>query len=209
MEAVKRVVRCGAFWPLAVWFFCDCAVFFSFGGLWGGPYLVQVYQLSKEEASRILSMMALGMIVGSPLLSWLSTSVFKARKPVLVLSSLMTLGIAAVLTFATARVPVAGLYGLCLGLGIFTSAVVVIGFTMNKELFPVQMAGTATGIVNLFPFAGGAVFQPVLGYLLEHQGRIDGSFTPAGYRLAFSALLVCAVIAFAASLAVRETFKPK
>ena len=49
-----------------------------------------------------------------------------------------------------------GLYLICLGLGMFASAIVVIGFTTAKELFPVQIAGTATGLVNLFPFAGGA-----------------------------------------------------
>jgi sugar phosphate permease len=206
-QGVRHVVACGAFWPLAVWFFCDCAVFFSFGGLWGGPYLMQVYALSKEHASRILSMMAVGMILGSPLLSYLSNTIFRARKPVLVASSLMTLVIAALLTFATARIPLGGLYALCFGLGIFSSAIVVIGFTLNKELFPVQIAGTAMGIINLFPFAGGAVFQPVLGYLLEQQGRIDGAFTAAGYQQAFAALLACSVVAFAASLVVKETFK--
>jgi len=46
-------------------------------------------------------------------------------------------------------------------LGIFASGIVVIGFTAAKELFPTQIAGTSTGMVNLFPFAGGALFQPL------------------------------------------------
>jgi sugar phosphate permease len=147
------------------------------------------------------------MIVGSPLLSYLSNRVFRARKPVLVLSSLITLGITALLAFQTAQLSTLALFGLCLGLGIFSSAIVVIGFTANKELFPVQMAGTAMGLVNLFPFAGGAVFQPVLGYLLERQGRVEGAFTLAGYQQAFLALLACAAIALGASCLVRETLK--
>jgi len=69
------------------------------------------------------------------------------------------------------------------------------------------MAGTAMGLVNLFPFAGGAVFQPVLGYLLERQGRVEGAFTLAGYQQAFLALLACAAIALGASCLVRETLK--
>ena len=166
-DAVRRVLTCPHFWPVAVWFFFNCGVFFSLGGLWGGPYLIQVYGLTKSEAGRILSMIALGMVIGSPLLSFLSSNVFRARKPVIVLCSAAVLGITALLAFYTDRIPVSGLYLLCLGLGMFASAVVVIGFTTNKELFPVQMAGTATGLVNLFPFAGGAVFQPVLGLVLE------------------------------------------
>jgi sugar phosphate permease len=207
-DAVRRVLGCAAFWPLAVWFFFDCAVFFSFGGLWGGPYLIQVHHFSKDQAARILSMLAVGMIVGSPVLSYASNRIFRARKPVLVLSSLITIACSALLAFRTAELSAAALYALCFGLGMFSSAVVVIGFTSNKELFPVQMAGTATGLVNLFPFAGGAVFQPVLGHLLESQGRAaDGAFTLAGYQQAFLALFVCSLIAFAASCLVRESIQ--
>jgi sugar phosphate permease len=208
-EGIRKVLTTPAFWPLAVWFFFDCAIFFSFGGLWGGPYLVQLYGMDKARAAAILSMLAVGMIVGSPLLSYVSNSVFRGRKPVLVICSAVVLALSAVLAFATQSIPVAGLYLLCLGLGVFSSAVVVIGFTANKELFPVKMAGTATGIVNLFPFAGGAIFQPILGAVLENHGRVGGDFTVDGYRAAFLVLFACAVVAMTASLFVRETMDQK
>ena len=206
-KGVRMVLSTPAFWPVAIWFFFDCAVFFSFGGLWGGPYLMQVYGLSKANAGQILSMLAIGMIVGSPFLSFLSNNIFRARKPVMVLSSVILLLLTAALAFYTKNIPIAGLYLLCFGLGVFSSAIVVIGFTTTKELFPVQMAGTATGLVNLFPFAGGAVFQPVLGHILESHGRIAGAFTLGGYKQAFLILFLCAVVTFAASLCLRETME--
>jgi len=144
-EGVRMVLSTFAFWPLAVWFFFDCAVFFSFGGLWGGPYLMQVYGLTKAQAGQILSMLAIGMIVGSPFLSFLSNNIFQARKPVMILSSAILLLLTAALAFYTGDVPMAGLYLLCFGLGIFSSAVVVIGFTTTKELFPVGGHGNRTG----------------------------------------------------------------
>jgi sugar phosphate permease len=205
MEGVGKVLTSPAFWPLAIWFFFDCAVFFSFGGLWGGPFLIQVYGLDKTHAARILSMLAVGMIVGSPLLSYVSNTVFRARKPVLMISSIAVTGLTAVLAFMTRQVPTAGLFALCFGLGVFSSAIVVIGFTTNKELFPVQMAGTATGIVNLFPFAGGAIFQPILGAVLEHYGRTGGNFTLIGYEKAFLILFICALVAMGATFFMRET----
>jgi len=205
MESVRRVITCRAFWPIAIWFFFDCGIFFSFGGLWGGPYLIQVYGLSKAQAAQILSMLAVGMIIGSPVLSYLSTNIFRARKPVLVLSSIILLGLTAVLAFFTAGIPLVVLYALCLGLGIFSAAIVVIGFTTNKELFPVQMAGTATGIVNLFPFAGGAVFQPLLGYILQQNSTAEGTFSPVAYQQAFVILFLAGVIAFVASLFLKES----
>ncbi len=205
LEGMKKVVTYPRFWPVAIWFFFDCAVFFSFGGLWGGPYLMQVYGFTKAQAGQVLSMLAIGMIVGSPMLSFLSNRVFRGRKPVLVLSSFVLLCLTALLAFYTSELPIAGLYLICLGLGIFSSAIVVIGFTTTKELFPVQIAGTSTGLVNIFPFAGGAIFQPLLGYLLESGDHADGTFTLVGYEKAFLVLFACGIIAFAASLCLQET----
>jgi len=205
LEGMKKVLTSPWFWPVAIWFFFDCAVFFSFGGLWGGPYLMQVYGLTKAKTGHILSMLAIGMIVGSPALSFISNRIFQARKPVLLLSSFIVLCLTALLAFYTDKLPLAGLYLICLGLGIFSSAVVVISFTTTKELFPVQMAGTSTGLVNLFPFAGGAVFQPVLGYVLERYGRVGEVFTLAGYEQAFLVLFFCGLIAFLACFFLKET----
>jgi sugar phosphate permease len=206
MAGFRTVVSCPHFWPLAIWFFFDCAIFFTFGGLWGGPYLMHIYHLSKSQSGYILSMLAIGLVVGSPLLSYLSNRVFHARKTVLLISACIVLVITAILAFAVDRIPMYGLYLICLGLGIFSSAIVVIGFTAAKELFPVQIAGTATGLVNLFPFAGGAVFQPFTGYLLERSGSVNGAFTLAGYQLMFNSLLISACIAMMASCFIKETF---
>jgi sugar phosphate permease len=201
------VLSHAAFWPLAVWFFFNCAVFFSFGGMWGGPYMRHVYGLSTMEYGSVLSMIAVGMLVGSPLLSFLSDHVFRGRKPVLILSSVVVLIVAGILAFATDRIPRVGLYLVCLGLGTFSSAIVVIAFTAAKELFPVQIAGTATGLINLFPFAGGAVFQYVLGRVLDHHGKEGDAFVLAGYQRGFLVLFGCAVVALLASLFLRETMR--
>lgn len=206
LAGIRTVLSCPHFWPLAFWFFFNSAVFFTFGGLWGGPYFMQIYQLSKAESGYILSMLAVGIIIGSPFLSFLSNRVFHARKPVMLISTFILLVIAASLFIAADRIPLPGLYMICLGLGMFSSAVVVIGFTATKELFPVQIAGTATGLVNLFPFAGGAIFQPFAGFLLERSGTANGVFTLAGYHQMFKYLLISAGIAMVACCFIRETF---
>ncbi|MDY0040276.1 MAG: MFS transporter [Desulforhabdus sp.] len=208
-EGIKKVLACARFWPVAIWFFFTFAMFFSFGGLWGGPYLMHVYGLPKTEAGQILSMLAIGLIVGSPLVGFLSDRVFRGRKPVLLLGSSIVLALSALLAFYTADLSIPALYLICLGLGIFAGAIVVIGFTTTKELFPIQMAGTSTGVVNLFPFAAGAIFQPLLGYLLEQQGRVNEAFTLAGYKHLFLTLFLCALAALLACVFIQETFPKK
>ncbi len=205
MEGIRTVLACRHFWPLALWFFFDFAVFFSFGGLWGGPYLMHVYGLSKAETGRVLTMLAVGLVAGAPLLSWLSDRVFGKRKPVLLLCGIVMLVITALLVVFTDTIPLWGLYVLFFLFTVCGNAVGAVVFTMNKELFPVRIAGTATGLVNLFPFAGAAIAQPLIGALLEYYGSTGGTFSIAGYRAAFAAFFVAMLIAIGAALFARET----
>jgi len=195
-----------AFWPLAIWFFCKYGIFTSFAGLWGGPYLMHVYGATKSQAGGVLSLVAVGMIVGSPLHVFVSNRVFKGRKPTLILASCVIVGITALLAFFTEVLSLAVISVLCFGLGVFASSVAVIGFTSARELFPARIAGTCFGLLNLFPFAGGALLQPLLGSILESRGKIGKAFSPAGYREAFFVLFLSALAALVASLFVKETF---
>jgi sugar phosphate permease len=209
-QGVKMVLSLPRFWPLACWFFFTCAIFFSFIGLWGGPFLMQVYALGKAKAGHILSMAAIGMIAGSPILSFLSNNLFKARKPILILSSIFMLIITSILYFFTQVIPILLLYLICLGIGTFSGAVVAIGFTANKELFPVSIAGTATGLVNFFPFLGGAIFQVILGAVLDSQGlTTTGGFSLQGFRYSFLVLFLCGSAALISSLFLKETMKTR
>lgn len=205
-NGIRKVLSEPRFWPLASWFFFTCAIFFSFIGLWGGPYLMQVYGLTKAQAGHILSLAAMGMIAGSPLLSWLSNQVFKGRKPVLIMASIFMVTVTGILYLFTSRIPLPFYYLICLIVGIFSGAIVTIGFTTNKELFPVSIAGTATGLVNFFPFAGGAVFQVVLGVVLDRQGMsAQGEFLLKGFQHGLLALFLCGAAALISSLFLKET----
>jgi sugar phosphate permease len=206
-DGVKQVLASGNFWLLAGWFFFQSAVFFSFAGLWGGPYLNHVYSLDRAAAGQVLSMLAVGLIVGSPMQTWFSSRVCKGRKPVLILSSVVTSGITCLLVFSTAGLSLNTLSLICFLMGMFTSASVVIGFSATKELFPVQIAGTSIGLINLFPFAGGAVFQPVLGWILQGHEVSENIYSVAGYQSAFVVLLCCGLTALCCAGIMRETMK--
>ena len=89
------------------------------------------------------------------------------------------------------------------------SAIVILAFTATKELFPVEMAGTSTGLVNLFPFFGGAVLQPVVGMVLEAHGRGAHGYTPEAYGQAFMIYLAASVVALVAVLLSTDPLRQK
>lgn len=207
MENAGTVLAEPRFWPVALWFFCNVGIFFAIGGLWGGPYLQQVYHLNADQAGRILSTIALGLVLGNPLFSFLAERVFHRRKAVMVFTSCVMCLIMGLFARHTADLSVPMLYLIFFLFSIFSNAVVGLGFTLNKELFPESMSGTATGLINLFPFAGGAFFQPVVGKILECYGKHNGMFILEGYQAAFVFLWAASGIALIASLLIRETRK--
>jgi sugar phosphate permease len=206
-EGARRVITERRFWPVAVWFFFICGIFFSFGGLWAGPYLMHVYGMTRAEAGHILTMIAVGMIIGSPLVSLLSDRVFHSRKKVLTLASTVLFMVLMWLNMFPQDLSRFWLYVAFLIFSMSSAAIVVIGFTTTKELFPVEIAGTSVGTVNLFPFLGGAIFQPIVGRLLDaYPKAATGAYSLDGYRAMLLLLLGASIIVVASTFFIKETF---
>lgn len=207
LQGAKRVLTEKYFWPIAIWFFLVCGIFFGFGGLWAGPYLMHTYGMDRAEAGSILNMIAVGLIVGSPFHSFVSNRILHSRKKTLTLS---TAGLALLLGFLSAYpsgLPVAFLYMFMFLLSVTASAIVVIAFTTTKELFPVEIAGTSVGAVNLFPFLGGAIFQPVMGAILDSFPKTStGAYSVEAYSSMILVLLGASIVALAATFFMKDTF---
>ena len=208
LAGVRQVLGSRYFWPLAVWYFFDCGIFFGFGGLWGGPYLMHVHGLSREETGAVLSMIAWGMIIGSPLLGILSDRFLKSRKkPFVGCATVLVIEMGLLYLFPKG-LPHFILYGVFFVFSICASAIVAIGFTATKELFPVEIAGTSVGTVNLFPFLGGAIYMPMLGKILDLYPRTpSGAYALEGYTTMLLVLLISSVIALGCTLIMKETYK--
>lgn len=210
LKGARRVISEKYFWPVAIWFFFDCGILFGFGALWGGPYLMHVYRMSRAQAGTVLSMIAWGMIIGSPPLGFLSDKVMKSRKKPFILCNLLLVMVLGLFSIYPTGLPHFILYILFFIFSICSSSVVIFGFTIIKELFPMEIAGTSTGLVNLFPFLGGAVFMPVLGRVLDAYPKSDtGGYSLEAYTMLIFILLGSSVLSLICTLLTKETFQDK
>ena len=202
-NGMKMVVFSGRFWPIAIWAFCVVGISFAVGGLWGGPYLMQVYGLSKSAAGAVLSTFALAMIFGSPVLGW-SANRF-GRKPVLIGCSIILIAVTGTLSLFVDTLPLPALYLLFFFFFITGGAIGPIVAAVSKELFPIAISGTSVGVVNLFPFAGATFFQILIGAVLTAHSQSQGHYGTAGYQRMFLICLAGAMLSLAAALLMRET----
>jgi len=196
---MRQVVGAARFWPISLWGFCCIGIGFALSGLWGGPYLMQAKGLSKAEAGLVLNMSALALVVGGPLLAVVANRL--GRKKVLIgVSVIMCLALLPP-ALAPQAVPLWLLYPLFFCYSLCSGATGPVIAAVSKELFPISIAGTSVGMVNLFPFFGAAAFQIAMGAIVSQTA----GGVAASYQAMFLFSLCCAVAALISACFVTET----
>jgi predicted MFS family arabinose efflux permease len=176
--------------------------FISFQGLWGGPFLMDVYGMSKPMAGNFLLFIALGLIILGPIVGFISDKM-KRRKPVLIMGVLLSLLFWLIMYAAGGSL---GDYQLVLMLFLLGSA---FGFTniymtISKELFTKDICGTAMASFNTFAFIGAGFFEYFMGLVLAIT--YGGTRIFASYQLIFLIGVVCLAASLIVAILSRETF---
>lgn len=180
---------------------------FILGALWGIMYVTQVHHIARADASYITMMVFVGTIIGSPFAGWLSDRLGKRRMPMIV-AGILSLATIAIIIYVP-HLSFVQLITLFLLLGFFTSAQ-IISYPTIAESNPHYLTGTATGIASVLIMGGGAVFQPLFGWLMDlhwnHQ-MIENVpiYSASDYLLSMAILPIAFILGLIASLFIRET----
>ena len=180
----------------------------AFSGLWGIPFLTDVYGMSSAIAATVCSGIMLAWAFSGPVFGLFSEKVGLRRLPYLVGTGLATGCWSVVILIPD--LPQGVLVGLLLGAGFFSGGM-ILGFTQAKESVPMALAGTVSGVVNMGVMCGPMLLQPMIGWLLDRlwSGNVgaDGIriYSFASYRLGFLLMLAWLVIAIVSIALTRET----
>lgn len=177
--------------------------------LWGVPYLVQVYGLSRVEAAGHVTLVAVGLIVSAPLVGRLSDRWFgRRRRPFALFAGLYA---ACWLPLAVPGLapPPPALPGLFLALGFGASGLVLVWSCVREVNDPARV-GVVVGFCNAPIFLLFALMQWVTGLVLDAGwtgAQIGGLrvYPPAAYRTVFTLCLGVALAGLALAAAVTET----
>lgn len=191
------------FWMLAGWFFLNGGILFSFAGLWAGPYYMQAYGMSKTDAGQVINLFAFGWVFGPLIFTWIAAKV-PSRSAVLggsmVAWAILTL-------WVLARNGSMTWLEICawnLIFGVIGAGPAGVCFAAAKERFPLQLAGTVTGLLYLFPMAGSAIYQPLAGAILDRSGNLSAGLGAADFMPLFWFYLASAIVAGIMSYAYRS-----
>ncbi|HOO90348.1 MAG TPA: MFS transporter [Syntrophales bacterium] len=178
--------------------------YYTLQGLWATPFLMSRFGMEVTSASEINMLIPLGFIVGSPLWGWLGGRVF--RNKVLLLISLLAIMSVVWVELIIYDVPL-GIAGVMIAMflaGCAAGGVSAIIWTLIRESTPASVLGLTTGLLNLLPILGVAIFQFWTGAILDRVGRVDGIYPPAAYQSAFSLCLAVTVVCLVITLITRK-----
>jgi sugar phosphate permease len=168
-------------------------------------FLCAKLSITQEKSGALASLAPIGSAVGASTISYMS-DFLKKRLLFLRVSAFFTLVMSSLIFFGPAYFnPLMG--GLLFLLGFFSGGQVLV-FAVAAESLPSKISGMATGMTNAILMAGGALHNPLVGYLLDRfksAGESASTYTLMDYQIAFVSLSVCFVVSLMISFLIKET----
>jgi MFS family permease len=169
---------------------------------------MDVYGMSRPLAAWHTTLFMLGFAFGSLGLGLLSDRIGR-RKPVLIGGTLLYVACWLPL-WAGLALPAGISQLLMLLLGISAGGFTLV-WALSKEVNPPALAGSAVAIVNVGPFLGTALLQPLVGAVMDlsWDGRVENGlrvYASADHQWGMSLIVLAGVVGLVGATRVRETY---
>lgn len=168
----------------------------GFADVWGVPYLMTAYHLSRDNAAFLVSFIFVGMLFGGPLLAALSK---KLSHYTVIAGCGLGMALAFILILFHHTYPTWLISSLFFAIGMMCCYQVII-FAAGSELVKPHYLGVTVAFLNCINMLGGSFFHTLIGKtmdifwtgLLNTDGLRQYNLEP--YQYALSLIPICAVI---------------
>lgn len=192
-ENLKKLFKMRNYWLIAIYAFMIYGTVMGFQGLWCIPYLQQIYGLPKQQAANMLMFWPIGMALGCLSIGWASDRILKSRRKASLYGMIIYAASWLPVILWPGSIPVGYFYPLLFVMGFFCGAYVP-NYAHIAEGQPHSFIATANGMVNIWYFVGGALFQALMGIVLDSYGKVGDKFPVQAYRMTFIVCLGALII---------------
>lgn len=201
LRGVLEVTRMPSFWPVFLMNVVAYSSYVLIVGLWGGPFLSDVYGYGLTARGDLLMLPAISHIVGVVVWGHVERY-FGTYKPLVLAGALATaaaLGLLAGLGKPEPRT-------LAIWLTVFgcLPAFIPVLIAHGRSFLPPHLIGRGMTLFNIGTMGGTFVVQLVSGALIELFPAQAGVYPLDAYRLVFAAQALAIMVASAAYLTVRR-----
>jgi MFS family permease len=177
--------------------------------LWGVTFLMQAYHLDLHIAAIAVSLIFVGWGVGGPLIGWFSDHI-QRRRPLLFISAASCLFSLLLILYMPSTTSVSALFIVMFLYGI-TNTGVATSYAVASEINPRPIVGASVAFANMASVIIGALFQPIIGWLLDlnWDGKMQNGaplYSVSNFQLAFLLLPICLALSFVMAFFIKETY---
>lgn len=188
-QGLSAVIAKRALWRILPMCFTGYAVLITVRGLWAGPYLANILQMTPVERGNVLLVMSLAMIGGNLLYGQIERRFDRRRLPVLA-GSLVVMALLAVLAVRPITSPIE----ITLLFSAFGAAGMTYAMLMaqgRRFLAPHEL-GRGLTLMNCACFAGAATLQALSGVVMR---ATESGGDETAYRALFAFLALALLLA--------------
>jgi MFS family permease len=157
------LIKMYSYWAISLSSFVRYGYVAALQGLWAAPFLIYGLGMDEIEAGNTLFCIGLGYMISLPVSGYLSDTVLRSRKKVLLASLLMFCLFTFSIVFWKQSVPHWLVMATFFALGC-SSGPGQIMYAHMKELLPPEMVARAMTAVNLFTVLGAGIMTHILGF---------------------------------------------
>jgi predicted MFS family arabinose efflux permease len=185
LRGLLDIFRHSQFWRLAAATVVFQAGHMAVQGLWSGPWLTDVAQLSRDEVA--LRLMLIGASIVCGFLFWGHAASWLGQRGI-ALTTVLKFGLSA---FLMVQFPIVmGIREFAwmtwMGFGFFGAAG-SLAFAYMSQSYPLAVTGRANTALNLLVFSSAFAIQWLIGAMVNLWPAPGGGYLAEGYQAAFGA----------------------
>jgi sugar phosphate permease len=198
---LRRIFSSCQAWALFCCHFGIVGTYVGFISSWGVPYGMNLYGMTRSDASELLMIGLIGALIGAPLAGWISSRMQTIKKPYIVVHIILLVSWSVFLFFQgnppfLMVIMLFFIIGLAYGANALTFAAV-------RQSFPLKEAGIVSGFANTGGFLSAVLLPSIFGKVLDHFQAVSGSIS-AGYYYGFITPVVFSMIGLVGVLLLKE-----
>lgn len=188
---LRRIFSNRQAWAL---FFCHFGVVGGYVGFissWAVPYGMNMYDMTRSDASQMIMIGLIGALIGAPLASWISGRLETIKWPYMAVHIIVLLSwFTFLLCKGLPSIFLLMILFFMIGFGYGASA---LSFAGVRQSFPLKESGIVSGFVNTGGFLSAVLLPLIFGYILDYFQSTSASLSE-GYYYGFITPVIFSVI---------------
>ncbi|MDN4492749.1 MFS transporter [Ureibacillus aquaedulcis] len=204
LDLLRRIFSSRQAWALFMCHFGVVGGYIGFIGSWAVPYGMDLYGMSRFEASQLIMISLVGALIGAPLIGWVSSRLNKIKQPYVVFH-IIILFCWSIFLLYKGQPPYALLIMLffIIGFGFGSNSLT---FSAVRLSFPIKESGLVSGFANTGGFLSAVLLPSIFGKILDIFQISSGNIGD-GYFYGFITPILFSMIGLIGVLLLKENWK--